>query len=214
MGLNDEIEASGMSMLQAILFGFATAKTEGLTSQDLVEAIVARAHRSGGLARGRARAGTIRHDRADHWVAVAALAMRRAGMRLTDKGVAALPAAPAGKRLEIWDDLVAGFGVRVTDTGHKSFVAYARFHGVPSRRTIGTVGKVGLADARAKARLLLEAAIRGEDPAADAPEARARTFGEALETVYRQARSEAEARKGYRARAPKLSARRVEAPAP
>ena len=42
MGLNDEIEASGISMLQAILFGFATAKTEGLTSQDLVEAIVGR----------------------------------------------------------------------------------------------------------------------------------------------------------------------------
>ena len=92
-------------------------------------------------------------------------------MRLTDKGIAALPAAPAGKRLEIWDDLVAGFGVRVTDTGHKTFVAYARFRGVPSRRTIGVVGKIRLADARAKAGWMLEAALRGEDPAADARDA-------------------------------------------
>ena len=102
-------------------------------------------------------------------------------MRLTDKGIAALPAAAAGKRLEIWDDLVAGFGVRVTDTGHKSFVAYARFRGVPSRRIIGEVGKIKLADARAEARLMLEAALRGEDPAADARDARANTFGAALE---------------------------------
>ena len=102
-------------------------------------------------------------------------------MRLTDKGIAALPAAPAGKRLEIWDDLVAGFGVRVTDTGHKTFVAYARFRGVPSRRTIGVVGKIKLADARADARWMLEAALRGEDPAADARDARANTFGAALE---------------------------------
>lgn len=102
-------------------------------------------------------------------------------MRLTDKGIAALPAAPAGKRLEIWDDLVAGFGVRVTDTGHKTYVAYARFRGVPSRRTIGAVGKIKLADARADARMMLEAASRGEDPAADARDSKARTFDKALE---------------------------------
>jgi integrase len=101
--------------------------------------------------------------------------------RLTDKGIAALPAAPAGKRTEVWDDVVQGFGVRVTSRGHKSFVAYARFRGVPSRRIIGEVGKIGLADARAKARLMLEAALKGEDPAADAREARASTFGAAME---------------------------------
>jgi integrase len=103
-------------------------------------------------------------------------------MRLTDKGIAALPSAPADKRLEIWDDVVQGFGVRVTSTGHKSFVLYTRFRGVPSRRTIGEVGKVKLADARAEARWMLEAALRGEDPVADARAARARTFGAALET--------------------------------
>ena len=42
MGLNGEIEAAGLNMMQAILLGFATAKTEGLTSQDLVEAIIKR----------------------------------------------------------------------------------------------------------------------------------------------------------------------------
>lgn len=101
--------------------------------------------------------------------------------RLTDKGIATLPAAPPGKRLEVWDDVVQGFGVRVTHRGHKSYVAYTRFRGVPSRRTIGEVGKIGLAEARAKARLILEAALKGEDPGADAKEARARTFGTAME---------------------------------
>ena len=103
-------------------------------------------------------------------------------MRLTDKGIAALPAAAPGKRLEIWDDVVQGFGVRVTDTGHKSFVLYTRFRGVPSRRTLGEVGKIKLADARTDARWMLEAALRGEDPQADARDARANTFGAALET--------------------------------
>lgn len=42
MRLNDEIEAAGIGVMQALLFGFATAKTDGLTAQDLVEAVIGR----------------------------------------------------------------------------------------------------------------------------------------------------------------------------
>jgi integrase len=101
--------------------------------------------------------------------------------RLNDAIIKALKPPPKGKRLVEWDGLCPGFGVRVTDTGSKSFIVYTRFRGVPSRRTIGGVDKITLKDARTKARAWLEAAGRGEDPAADAREANAVTFGAVAE---------------------------------
>jgi hypothetical protein len=42
-----------------------------------------------------------------------------------------------GKRYDVWDGSLPGFGVRVSGN-KKMFIVYARFGGVPSRRTIGT----------------------------------------------------------------------------
>jgi integrase len=58
---------------------------------------------------------------------------------LTDKTLRALKAAPEGKRNEIMDTLAPGLAVRVTDTGHRSFVFIKRFPGDknPTRRTLG-----------------------------------------------------------------------------
>jgi integrase len=106
--------------------------------------------------------------------------------RVTDVTIRGLKAAPAGKRVEVWDELVSGFGVRVTDTGKKSFVLYTRFNGEPSRRKIGDVGKISLAEARRKAKEWLELAGQGRDPKAEAQAARLAeegraTFGAAME---------------------------------
>src|SRR5690348_1013014 len=95
--------------------------------------------------------------------------------RLNDKLVAALRAAPKGKRTELWDALVPGFGVRVTDRGTKSYVVYTRWPGKggrPARRAIGSADRVTLADARKKAREWLDLASQGKDPSELARQAR------------------------------------------
>jgi integrase len=85
---------------------------------------------------------------------------------LTDRTIKALKAAPAGKRTERWDSVVSGLGVRVTDTGAKSFVLNARFPGShnSARRALGGYGELTLEQARNKARSWLELLGRGIDP--------------------------------------------------
>jgi Arm DNA-binding domain len=71
---------------------------------------------------------------------------------LTDRGIAALK--PRGKRYEEYDRVTPGLAIRVTERGHKRFALITRFPGDqhPSRRSLGDVGAITLADAREKAR--------------------------------------------------------------
>jgi integrase len=87
--------------------------------------------------------------------------------QLTDRGIAALPAAAPGKRQLHWDALVPGLAVRCTDTGAKSFVLVGRFPGSrnPTARALGKVGAITLADARELARAWLKSVAAGVDPA-------------------------------------------------
>jgi integrase len=90
---------------------------------------------------------------------------------LTDKGIAKLKKhpAPAGQRYTVWDALVPGFGVRVTDKGHLSFVLAGRYPGSKhyTRRDIGEVGAIDLAPARDQARAWIEQMQAGKDPRAE-----------------------------------------------
>jgi hypothetical protein len=85
---------------------------------------------------------------------------------LTDRAIAALKAAPLGKRKIVWDALVPGFAVRVTDKGQRSFVLVTRYPGAanPAPRAIGSVGAISLEDARARAREWLKLIGTGVDP--------------------------------------------------
>jgi integrase len=85
---------------------------------------------------------------------------------LNDRLIKALKPAATGKRDEMWDSIVPGFGVRITDTGAKSFVLLARYPGSPNptRRTLGGYGELTLQQARNKARSWLELLARGIDP--------------------------------------------------
>ena len=69
----------------------------------------------------------------------------------------------------LWDDTVCGFGVRVRPTGAKSYVVVYRAgagRGAPVRRyTIAAVGKITPERARARAKIILGAVARGDDPA-------------------------------------------------
>ena len=90
---------------------------------------------------------------------------------LTNKAIKKLakrPAAP-GKRYDVINALVPGFGVRVTDKAHLTFILAGRFPGSKSytRREIGEVGALTLSSARDKARAWLEWSKAGINPAAE-----------------------------------------------
>jgi integrase len=81
-------------------------------------------------------------------------------MRLTDISIRSLKTPPQGA-VVFPDDLLSGFGVRVSEGGTKSFVLT---HGPRRRReTIGRVGVISLAEARAEAKLRLAKYTLGKD---------------------------------------------------
>ena len=86
---------------------------------------------------------------------------------LTDRAIRALPAAEKGKRRLLWDALVPGFAVRVTDKGQRSFVLITRYPGSrnPVPRAVGSVGAISLEDARTRAREWHKLISAGIDPA-------------------------------------------------
>ncbi len=87
--------------------------------------------------------------------------------KLTTKGIEALKPAPQGQRLEVWDVLLPGFGMRVTDKGRKSWVLMYRVNGRQRRYTIGPYPAIDLAEARKKARKAFRQVAEGRDPAGE-----------------------------------------------
>jgi hypothetical protein len=87
-------------------------------------------------------------------------------VNLTDSRVRSLKPAPEGKRYQIMDAQVPGFGVRVTDGGTKTFILRTRYPGSdsPARRELGRVGVMTLADAREKANIWRGLVAKGIDP--------------------------------------------------
>src|SRR6516162_830118 len=85
---------------------------------------------------------------------------------LTDRTIQALKPASTGKRLLVWDAQVPGLGVRVTDTGQKTFVLVVRYPGDhnPTPRALGTYGVMTLEAARTKGREWRGLIGNGVDP--------------------------------------------------
>jgi len=86
--------------------------------------------------------------------------------RLTDRSLRALKPAAQGSHYDVWDTGFAGFGVRVSDTGRRTFVLAARYPGSsnPTRRALGAYGKLSLHEAADKARTWLKLIDKGIDP--------------------------------------------------
>jgi integrase len=93
--------------------------------------------------------------------------MKRA---LTDRTLKSLKPAKPGRHYDVWDTRFPAFGVRVADTGRRTFVLALRYPGSsnPARRALGQYGPLTLAAARAKASAWAELVDRGIDPAVDA----------------------------------------------
>ena len=94
--------------------------------------------------------------------------------RLTKRTVDA--SKPEGARYIVWDESLAGFGLRVEPTGRKTFIARYRAGGgrtgVRRQATLGRYGALTVEEARTNARRLLGKAAGGSDPVGDQQRAR------------------------------------------
>jgi integrase len=79
---------------------------------------------------------------------------------------------PKSGRLELFDEDLPGFCIRVTPNGRRSACVFYRFGSRLRRATLGTLPPLTLADARRLAREALRDAALGDDPAAGKREAR------------------------------------------
>ncbi|MDE0047860.1 MAG: hypothetical protein OXU19_18700, partial [bacterium] len=73
-------------------------------------------------------------------------------MRLSDRNVARLRAEDT--EYTVWDTKVAGLGVRIRSTGHRSFIVLDSPNGSSRRRTLGHASLLRVDDARMKCRNL------------------------------------------------------------
>lgn len=114
-----------------------------------------------------------------HERAYPVLTRRENDMRLTKRSVEAITLPDKGKRVELWDSQLSGFGVQVTASGNRSYIFQYRMGGrgtSPKRITIGRHGNPWTADgARQQAQNLFELVRKGLDPKALKEEQRTKT---------------------------------------
>jgi integrase len=105
---------------------------------------------------------------------------------LTTRAIQALKPAPPGKRRLVWDAVVPGLAVRVTDQGKRTFVLITRYPGSrhPAPRALGSVGALTLEAARAKAREWLKLIASAVDPGIQELERREQTFKAIAENYF------------------------------
>jgi integrase len=82
---------------------------------------------------------------------------------LTDR-VVTQTKAPATGQITITDGETPGFGLRIGSKGARAYFLMYRFGGVQRKVTLGRVGKVGLAEARARATEIVDLVRSGVDP--------------------------------------------------
>ncbi len=73
--------------------------------------------------------------------------------------------APSSGRIEYWDNQLPGFGLRISETGRRTWVVMYRVGGKLVRETLGTAAVIpSVADARTRARESLQKAQAGVNP--------------------------------------------------
>lgn len=115
------------------------------------------------------------------------------GFRLTKKLIESLTPPSAGYVIH-WDDELRGFGLRVTDTGARSFILQARIKRRERRMTIGRYPGVVPEIARREAKRLLGQIAGGGDPMAE--RARQKLAAITLEEVFDEYAAEHNRRDG------------------
>jgi integrase len=88
-------------------------------------------------------------------------------VKLTQAAVEKLKAPPQG-RVEYWDSQLPGFGLRISESGRKTWVALYRVGSKLVRETIGTTALIpNVAEAREWARQSMQKAQAGRNPVAE-----------------------------------------------
>jgi len=90
---------------------------------------------------------------------------------LTDRKVARTRPPKSG-RLDLWDEEMPGFGLRISPAGRRSWQVMYRIEGRKRRLTLGTFPALPLEVARNAARATLRQVAKGDDPAAERAAAR------------------------------------------
>jgi Arm DNA-binding domain len=104
--------------------------------------------------------------------------------KLVERTVDAIKPDPAGD-IVVWDDDLAGFGLRVKSSGVKSYLIQNRNRDRVSRRyTFARHGVLTPDEARDKARRLLGAVADGRDPAAEKDDSKAALTVAELAEIY------------------------------
>ena len=93
-------------------------------------------------------------------------------MKLTKRNVDAIKAR-AQRDIYVWDDEIAGFGLRVKPSGVRSFmIQYRNASGHSRRHTLGKLGVLTTDEARKMAKAALADVAKGNDPSAKRSEDR------------------------------------------
>ena len=92
--------------------------------------------------------------------------------KLTAQSIERLKPDPA-RRLEVADSILPGLYLVIQPSGARSWAVRYRHGGRTRKHTIGTLARFPLLEARAEARLALQAVAAGRDPAIEKKEARA-----------------------------------------
>jgi integrase len=90
---------------------------------------------------------------------------------------------PGRTRYEVFDALTPGLAIRVTPSGHKSWVLLYRYHGRLRRLTLGRYSDRKLAEARKEAVRARNSVLNDADPASDKQDERA-TYGDTVGALY------------------------------
>ena len=85
---------------------------------------------------------------------------KRAEVRFTDAYIRNLK--PSDARYDVYDANLAGFGLRVSPTGTKSWIVLSRNQNRKTRATLGRYPQLSLADARQRAMTSLQMMADGE----------------------------------------------------
>jgi integrase len=117
-----------------------------------------------------------------------------ATQNLTVRSIAALKPAP--RRYEVFDALTPGLAIRVTPSGHKSWVLLYRHHGRLRRLTLGRYPDRDLAGARKQALNARGRILDGADPAAEKHDERA-TYGDTVGALYELYRNATENKRSW-----------------
>ncbi len=87
-------------------------------------------------------------------------------VKFTEQAVAEAK-APAKGRMELWDEALPGFGLRVSGTGRKTWQVMYRAAGRKRRMALGRYPALSLEIAREAAEDALREVARGRDPAGE-----------------------------------------------